>query len=199
MTYNAGSEEELASVYRTIRDRILREYRVVYRALVAPSDQRRVRAVFKGEQSSVSAEQVYYSSTIFGHPAERFGFLYLIPFFAGLALWWLVTLLRFNNRRTDANLEVLSGKTQTYPLGNGQTVIGPSESADVTIAGAGRLGNTGGAGEATVQFDENTGNYTVVAPGEIRVNNQLTKRRRLEPGDVLNIDGTIIVFDKGEK
>jgi Ca-activated chloride channel family protein len=191
-TYDAGNEEELASVYRTIREKILQEYRVVYRALVAPSDRREVRIALAGTRAM--SEQVYFSSTVFGLPSDRFGLLFLIPFLVGLALWWAVTQLRFTNRRKGANLEVLGGKTQIFPLEKGQTVIGPLESADVTVVNKG--GSTGGAGEATVQFDKASETYTVVAPNDIRVNNRLTKKRKLEPGDVLNLDGTIVVFDE---
>jgi Ca-activated chloride channel homolog len=49
---------------------------------------------------------------------------------------------------------------------------------------------------ATVMFDKNSGNYTVAADVEFRVNNRLKKSHTLKSGDVLDFDGTTVVFDK---
>ena len=48
---------------------------------------------------------------------------------------------------------------------------------------------------ATILYDPKDKSYTVVGPGEITVNNQPVKTRKLEPGDVIDVGGATIVFD----
>jgi Mg-chelatase subunit ChlD len=199
--YDARNEQELAAVYEDIRRRVLEEYRITYRATVAPAERKYVRVEYRRPDAVAETTRFYFANTIFGTPSERFGLLLILPLVLALLGWWIIRRLRFANRRRDANLEVLGDRTQVFPLERGQTVVGTSESADVTVAGGaarGRRGSGGGSktgGAATVVFDEKSNSYTVRSEEEIRVNNQPVKRKKLEPGDVITIGDSTVVFD----
>lgn len=81
--------------------------------------------------------------------------------------------------------------TRVLPLSSSKTVIGGSRSADLTIAGAPQVKQE----HATILYDPKDKSYTVVGSGEITVNNQPVKTRKLEPGDVIDVGGATIVFD----
>lgn len=201
--YDAEDEEELAAVYRDIRQRVLNEYQLTYRATVSPADRKYVRVEYRRAGRATDSTRFYFANTMFGTPSERFGPLLLLPFLAALAGWWIIRMLRFANRRKDANLEVLGGRTQVFPLEQPQTVVGTSETADVTVAtqrgGRGAQKGAGGArsagSSATVAYDSKSDSYRVESEEEIRVNNQPVKRKKLEPGDVLTIGEHTVVFD----
>ena len=204
--YDARDKEELAAVYQDIRRRVLEEYRLTYRATVSPADRKYVRVEYRRAGGVTDTTRFYFANTMFGTPSERFGPLLLLPFLAAIAGWWIIRMLRFANRRRDANLEVLGGRTQMFPLEQSRTVVGTSEAADVTVAGAakgaagrGRAGGAGGSGgggsSATVAYDAKTNSYSVESDEEIRVNNQPVKRKKLEPGDVITIGEQTVVFD----
>ncbi len=81
--------------------------------------------------------------------------------------------------------------TRVLPLSATKTVIGGSASADLTIVGAPQVRQE----HATILFDPKDKSYTVVGSGDITVNNQPVKTRKLEPGDVIDVGGATIVFD----
>ncbi|MFP4374926.1 MAG: vWA domain-containing protein [Spirochaetaceae bacterium] len=200
--YDARNRDELAAVYQDIRRRVLEEYRITYRATVAPAERKHVRVEYRRPGAGAETARFYFADTMFGTPSERFGPLLLIPLVAALLGWLVIRRLRFANRRRDANLEVLGDRTQIFPLVHGQTVVGTSESADVTVAatrgarGGGAAGGGAGAGAAaTVVYDESSNTYTVHSDEEIRVNNRPVKRKKLEAGDVLTIGESTVVFD----
>lgn len=197
--YDASDQSELAEVYGDIRRRVLQEYRLSYRATAAPAERKYVRVEY---EDAPETTRFYFASTIFGTPAESFSFLILIPLLVAVVGWLLIHRLRFTNRRQDANLEVIGGRTEIFPLKQQQTVVGTSEKADVTVAGGagksggGRAAGSGAGGSnATVAYDPQSDTFTVESDEEIRVNNQPVKRKRLEPGDVLSIGDSTIVFD----
>ncbi|MFP4566872.1 MAG: vWA domain-containing protein [Spirochaetaceae bacterium] len=200
--YDARNRDELAAVYQDIRRRVLEEYRITYRATVAPAERKHVRVEYRRPGAGAETARFYFADTMFGTPSERFGPLLIIPLIAALLGWLVIRRLRFANRRRDANLEVLGDRTQIFPLVHGQTVVGTSESADVTVAatrgarGGGAAGGGAGAGAAaTVVYDESSNTYTVHSDEEIRVNNRPVKRKKLEAGDVLTIGESTVVFD----
>lgn len=126
---------------------------------------------------------------VFGISVSEANPAFLIAFLAALASFFGLTRLRFENRTTDATLEVLDaggGKTATrvMTLSDTETVIGGNADADLTIVGAREL-----------KQDHTTDGYKLVTNDVVRVNNKPTKNRDLEAGDVLNVGGTIIVFD----
>lgn len=190
--YDARNEAELAAVYQDIRERVLEEYRLSYRASVRPAERKYVRVEYRRPGVVTDTTRFYFADTIFGMPSERFGLLLLLPLLAALLGWWLIRHLRFTNRRRDANLEVLGDRTQVFPLETPRTVVGTSESADVTVAGGTAKG---GGAAATVVFDSTKNAYTVESGEEIMVNNQPVKRKELEPGDVITIGDSTVVFD----
>ncbi len=201
--YDARNQEELAAVYTDIRRRVLEEYRLSYRPTAEPAERKYVRVRYEGSDGSAQTTRFYFADTIFGTPAEGFTLLWLIPLLLALAGWWAIQHARFLNRRRDANLEVIGGRTQIFPLESAQTVVGTSDRADVTVAGTGGRGGGaggggaggGGASSATVVYDPKSDSYTVQSDSPIRVNNQPVKRKRLEPGDVLTVGEGTVVFD----
>ncbi|MFW5797516.1 MAG: VWA domain-containing protein [Spirochaetota bacterium] len=207
MEYDARDRDELAGVYGDIRRRVLEEYRLSYRPTTAPAERKYVKVEYRRPGTTAETTRFYYANTIFGVPSDRFTYLYLLLLLVALGGFFLIRHMRFANRRTDANLEVLGGRTQVFPLEQPRTVVGTSEAADVTVSGrsslgrkaAGGTGGGEGTGQATVVYDSSSDSYTVEADEEIRVNNRFTKRKRLEPGDVLTIGETTVVFDDTRK
>lgn len=199
LLYDAESGRELAGVYEEIRRRVLDEYRITYRPSLAPGERRYVRVRFDtGAAAPVETTRVYITSTIFGLPAENFGWPYLLPLLGAILAAAILGLIRFRNNRTEPNLEVLDARgksTQVFSLSSQKTVIGSSTGADLTVAGSPDMREQ----HATIVHDEKKGTYTVVSDTPIKVNNQKTTKRDLTPGDVVQLPGATIVFDEPEK
>ncbi len=195
LVFDAADAAELQSVYTLIRERILTEYRIRYRAGISPADFRTVRIEVAVPGRTVDAERRYFAGTIFGLPRDDFGFIYLVPILAAPLLAWLLTLLRARRGRSAANLEILGaqgGSTKVLDLSGPQTVIGASAEADVTIAGSPDMLER----HATIVHDEKRGTYTVVSAQPVTVNNRRYTKRTLEAGDVIELPGATIVFDE---
>lgn len=198
LLFDAADQEQLASVYGEIRARILDEYRLTYRPRVLPGRTRTVRLTYLRGADAVSKERRYFTATIMGLPGAGPWFIYVLPFIAALLLAFGTALMRFRNNRRAPNLEVLTprGKaTQVLDITAAKTVIGSSNEADVTLANAPTLKES----HATIVFDAATKSYTVVSDEPISVNNQRTSKRRLSPGDVIQLPGSTIVFDTPEE
>lgn len=198
LLFDAGDQEQLASVYGQIRARILDEYRLIYRPGVIPGKIRTVRVTYLPGATPVSKDRRYFTATIMGLRGEWPWFVYLLLFLGALLLAFGTALLRFRNNRTAPNLEVLNSRgkaTQVLDITAAKTVIGASNEADVTLANAPTLKES----HATIVFDSATKSYTVVSDEPISVNNQRTSKRRLSPGDVIQLPGSTIVFDTPEE
>lgn len=198
LVYTAADSDELGAVYSDIRERILQEYRVRYRAAITPTEKRYLRVVVELPEGNAEQERSYFAGTLFGLPREDFGPLFGIPVLVALLLAAALARLRFLNRRTSANVEILDLRgrsTQVLNLTGQQTVIGASEAADITLAHSPDMQDR----HATILFDEKKGSYTVVSVQPVEVNNQLTTRRNLEPGDVVQLPGATVVFDRPEQ
>lgn len=198
LLFDAADQEQLATVYREIRGRILDEYRLTYRPGVIPGRTRTVRVTYLGGETNVSKDRRYFTATIMGLPGEGPWFVYLLPLIGALLIAFLTALMRFRNNRRAPNLEVLDprGKaTQVLDITADKTVIGSSSEADLTLANAPTLKES----HATIVFDSTTKSYTVVSDEPIRVNNQRTSKRRLSPGDVIQLPGSTVVFDTPEE
>lgn len=196
--FRADDERELQSVYGEIRRQILTEYRITYRAGITPSEYRTVRIEVDTSDGPASAERRYFSGTIFGLPREDFGLPFLIPFLAAIALAGLLAMVRARNTREGANLEILPEHgigTRVLDITGAKTVIGAAADADVTIAGSPEMQDR----HATIVRDERSGTYTVVSTVPVTVNNRGYTRRKLEPGDVIELPGATIVFDTPEE
>ncbi len=194
--FNARDAAELARVYETIHNQVAAEYLLSYPATLAPAEKKYVR-VDVSAQGSGTATRFYFSSTVFGIPLSRLTVLLLIPFLAAAFLLWLLTALKLERRTRPANLEVIQTQvgrpvTRILDLSGTKTVIGGSPKADLTIVGAPQVKEQ----HATILFDPKDKSYTVVGGGgDIRVNNQPVKTRKLETGDVIDVGGATIVFD----
>lgn len=196
LVFDAADQQALQDVYTEIRERTLTEYRLTYRASMAPTEQRYVR-VRVGTRPAARATRQYYAGTLFGLPDEQIGPGLLLPFGIALLLAAALMLFRFRNNRTGANVEVLNARgkaTQVIDLTSPKTVIGGSADADVTIANAPDIRDS----HATIERDERTGTYTIVSDNPVTVNNKPTKRRKLTPGDVVQLPGATVVFDDPE-
>jgi Ca-activated chloride channel family protein len=197
--FDARNREELAGVYRRIHEQVAGEYRLTYPGTMDPAEKKYVKVEIDSQGERASATRFYFASTVFGLPLAALGWPLLLPFLLACLLGWLATLLKLESRRGPARLQVLQTRigyapTRVIPLGSSKTVIGGSPKADLTIAGAPGVREE----HATILFDPKSRSYTIVAGGEVLVNNQPVKTRKLEPGDVIDVGGATIVFDDGE-
>jgi Ca-activated chloride channel family protein len=198
--YDARNEEELADVYRDIKKKIENEYRLTYRASMIPADRKYVRVEFERGRRRAEAERYYYAGTLFGIPIYPYPYLILLAVPAALLVWFVLLVIRYRRLQRTAALEVLQPgyrtkvSSSTIPLTQEKTVIGGGERADLTISGLPSLKPE----HATVVYDEKSGDYTLAGEGNITVNNRrIQGTRKLSDGDVVNIEGTTIVFDSG--
>ena len=203
--YDARNEKELSAVYRDIKRKIENEYRLTYRAAMVPSDRTYVKVDLSrqsGPSGLVSAERYYFTSTIFGTPADPYPYMILLLIAAALLVWFLLLFLRYRSLHSDAALSVLNAgystkvSSMTIPLTRNKTIIGGGERADLTISGLPSLRPE----HATVVYDPKAESYTLMGDSTVTVNNRkLSGSKRLSDGDVLNIEGTTIVFEAGEE
>ena len=195
-TFEAARGEDLNGVYAAIHRQVAGEYLIGYRATTTPAEKKFVQVSVNDAGKESAATRFYFSSIVFGLPLHGLSAVLIIPFLLGFALLWLLTLLKLERRPGPANLEVLQTRvghpvTRVLPLSATKTVIGGSASADLTIVGAPQVRQE----HATILFDPKDKSYTVVGSGDITVNNQPVKTRKLEPGDVIDVGGATIVFD----
>ena len=194
--YEAVTDEELSGVYDRIKNRIEKEYRVTVRAPLVFIGSPEMSAEYAGSGDTVN----YYARTLMGNPERDYLFLSLMILLLSFVIWVILMLIRFEKPANQAELSMLpsgAGKPaqRTIALTSQMTVIGGSAQADFTVAGIPSLKES----HATIVQDEKAGTFTLVSDEEIRVNNRMTKKRKLNPGDVINIEGATIVFDAPEK
>jgi Ca-activated chloride channel family protein len=201
--FDAADREELSAVYQRIRERVRQEYLIGYRATMDPAERKFVRVEYLENGEVRATDRFYYASTVFGLPARRLGWLLVLPFLLAVALWYLLTRLKLEREAARPSLEVLRAQrgavsTRMFDLGSGQTVIGATAEADLTISGVPTVRQK----HATIVYDPGQKGYTLVGEGDLTVNNRPVTRRKLEEGDVINVEGTTIVFhqppEKGE-
>jgi Ca-activated chloride channel family protein len=199
VVFDAYSEDELNRVYFVINDLILNEYIMTYRATMDPGDKKIVKVEYNYKNKDFSGSRYYFSSMIFGMPLKDFNPLILLVFLLALLALFLLSLIKFKNLNKNATLEVIATQvgrvgTQVVTLSDNKTIIGSSKDANMTIAGNSFVKSN----HATIQFDKTEKQYTIVADGDLTVNNKPVKKRNLEDGDVINVGGTTIVFDGGD-
>ncbi len=195
--FDAMDLEGLSSIYDTIRRDVLNELAVDYKASMDAGEKRWVRVTLRdGAGARYTAERYYYSGTLFGQGAgapKAWYFIFVL--FAALA-WLLLALFKLERDTDKTGIRLLFGpknqNTRFFALSGPQTVIGAAPDADISIAGNPSLR----ASHATVLFDEQKQAYTVVSDSPITVNNQAVTKKRLESGDVINMSGTVVVFDE---
>lgn len=188
--FDARDSAELAAVYDAIRERVLAEYTVDYRALMLPGERRFVRV---GD-----SVRFYFSGSLFGSLTGGFApwllFCALIP--AGV--WLFFVLFRLEKPVSEASVQLLYSvpgmSTRAFTLGGDRTVIGGDQTADITIGGNPAMQ----ASAATILFDKDKNSWTLQAGQDLTVNNRPVKTKKLESGDVINVAGTVVVFDAPE-
>jgi Ca-activated chloride channel homolog len=199
--FDASDPKELVDIYSSIVNQILNEYMISYPATMTPADKKFVRVDCDSQNGMASASRFYFSSTVFGIPLKSFSAVLILPFLLALVLLWILSRIRFEKKKSEPNIEVLSpgtakAVTKMFTLNkSAKTVIGGAASADMTF--------TGGATQlkekhATIAFDNTNKKYTIVADGNLKVNNKNVKTKILEPGDVITVGDSTIVFDDGE-
>jgi Ca-activated chloride channel family protein len=199
-TFEAARGEDLRGVYAAIHQQVADEYRIGYQASTTPAEKTYVRVSINDQGKRTTATRFYFSSVVFGLPLSDLSPALVIPFILAVALLWLLTFIKLERTPGAASLEVLQTRvghpiTRVLPLSRSKTVIGGSRNADLTIAGAPQVMQE----HATILFDPKDKSYTVVGSGEITVNNQPVKTRKLESGDVIDVGGATIVFDDPKK
>ncbi len=193
--YEAITDEELSGVYNRIKNRIEKEYRVTVRAPLVFLGAPEISAEYEGSDDI----KTYYARPLMGIPERDYLFLSLMILLLSFVIWVILMLIRFEKPAARAELSMLpmgAGKPaqRTIALTSQMTVIGGSAQADFTVAGIPSLKES----HATIVQDEKAGTFTLVSDEEVRVNNRMTKKRKLNPGDVINIEGATIVFDAPE-
>lgn len=194
--FDAMNENELTSIYRTIRADVLSELALDYKAGMERGEKRWVKVeALSADGRRLTAVRHYYAGTILGQNTVRPELWYLFLIAAAFLLWLALVLLRLERETDKAGVRLLFGthgqQTRFFEIAGPQTVIGAAPDADVSIAGNPSLKSS----HATILFDEAKDAYTVVSDTPITVNNKEATRRRLESGDVLNLAGTVVVFD----
>ena len=198
MTFHAFNLNQLKRLYSKIVEQILHEYCLTYSATTEPGDRKHVRVTYTNGREEDSVTRVYFSSTVFGYPDKDVGLWVFIPFaIAVLSLWGMMK-IPFKGERENPALEVIKHKSgrisrKTVPLIRDRTIIGNSHEADIKAA------SHKGKNKATIAYDEKEDLYTLLVQGEATVNNRAVKKKKLESGDVININGMTMVFDGGKK
>ncbi len=195
--FDTLKQDELANIYLDIRNQILREYKISYRATMTPSEKRTVRISYKGDAGTFSTERSYFAGTLIGMPAPVHPVLLLLPFLLAIAGLIVLSRLGFTNKQKSANLEVLEGSrfSKTIAISQNKTVIGSADSDDITLVDA----QSARPSHATIIYDPDDNSYSVESEDPVKVNNQKTTKRKLDPGDVINVGGSMVVFDTPEQ
>lgn len=198
--FDAMDGLELAEVYETIRADVLAELAIDYRAGMVPGEERLVRLEAESPRGTLaSVARRYYSGTLFGGSSEGPSpYLFLLTA-AAFAAWAALVLLRLERPTDRAGIRLLYGPsgraargTRFFELSGSRTVVGSGAAAGITLAGNPSLRSE----HATIVRDEAKGSYTLVADSPVTVNNRPATKRRLESGDVINMAGTVVVFDE---
>jgi Ca-activated chloride channel family protein len=191
--------EDLSSLFTIIREQVLNEYLLTYIAGMAPAEQTTLRVVYTRGEQSAQAGRPYYSAPLFGLPQEKLIWFIFLAIPAALLLLLLLSLPKFENRRTQPALQILSsaGKkkrtVQPLTIADNETItIGGGAEADMTIPGDPALT------VVDAQIENKGGAYTIAATSKpVTVNNQKVKAKKLRSGDVITVGETTIVFDEG--
>jgi Ca-activated chloride channel family protein len=196
--FDARNEAELSAIYQTIREKILAEALIEYKAKMLSGDKRYVKLEYKAGGASALSLRYYYAGTVFGKPfAGAPAWIFLAVPLALLG-WLVLSLIKFEKPSLSANLSLLYApgvgmRTRMFNVGD-RTVIGADTTADITIAGNAGLEKS----PVTIVKDPDTGKFTILSENAVLVNNRRVTRKGLESGDVINFNGTIAVFDDAE-
>lgn len=190
--------ERLSSLYALIRNQVLGEYLLAYRATMYPAQQKQVRVVYSppgegGGGGPAEARRAYFAGTIFGFPWERYRFRALLAVPAALLLLFVLSLVKFEKKKPHPSLQVMTraGKRgrETVPVTRAVT-MGGGAGADITVAG--KIGKT-----AVTVRREGEKVTLLTEGGAVSVNNREVRKKTLRSGDLIRIGDTTVVFDEG--
>lgn len=195
MVFDARNSEELLGIYNSIRANILDEYALTYTASMLPGDKRYVRVTYPLADGFSESVRYYYSGTVLGSNTQAPQWYYVLFFIIPLFILLFFILFKLEKETTEAGIQLLYGAknmhTKAFTLTGQQTIIGGAATADITLSGNPALkGNA-----ATIVFDKTKKRYSITADSDLTVNNKPVTTRILEPGDVINMSGTVVVFD----
>ncbi len=195
-SFTADDRGNLMNIYLTIRDEIQQEYRLRFRPPYRGAEIHTMELKIANQSSSAD----YYVPHFLGKYSDPPGWLVLIPLVIAAGLIALSFLYVWEKPAKEAEINLLAAGKNFSPrtrvnLTKNVTVIGAGRNADMTIAGNPAMRES----HASIVFDKASGNYTVSADTEFRVNNRLKKSHTLKSGDVLDFEGTTVVFDKPVK
>ncbi len=192
-SFSADNQEILKDIYSLIRDEIRKEYRVSFSAPYVKDEVTRVSLAY----DNLDTEAVYFTPHFLADPATSFQPLILIAIAIAAGIILILLLMAWEKPVSGAELSQLPRGRNFSPstrvsLTQDVTVIGSGNNDDMTIAGNPGLKTR----HATVNYDKQEGTYTLISDNEFRVNNKLKRQHRLRSGDVIDLEGTTIVFDK---
>jgi len=199
ITFDAYDPEKLLTVYHTIMDQVLKEYQLSYSATMSPAERKYVKIRLPGDKQIVSKPRFYFSSTLLGSPENEINPLIFIALILGAGILFLLSKMRFERQRLQPTIEILNQgnadvSTKIITLGGDETIIGSSNSAAMTIAGTPSMEEN----HATIAFDSKKEIYTIIGKTGLLVNNQKVTKKKLESGDLINMDGVTLVFNDGK-
>lgn len=192
--YSAYDPARLGQLYSHIRNQVLNEYWMTFKAGMEPAEQKSVRLLLR--KSGVGANREYYAATMFGIPPDPFVWFILFALPVALLLLWLLSRLKFERKEALPSLELLDvdGKrthqSMTIVQGKNQVTIGGAAGSDLTIAG------DPGIDRIAATIVQKDGVFTV-SGGGVKVNNQPIRNRKLRSGDVITVGNSTVVFDAG--
>lgn len=200
MIFSAHNSKELANVYKRIRRQVLNEYLISYPASMFAANKKNVKMVYVEGKNKTETERYYFSGSVLGLPVDEISWLFLLPLILALTLFAGLASIKFENKNKGAYLELLDRgasrvSTKMFSLNNAKTVIGTADSADMTIIGKSKNLKSS---QATIVFDNKKNRFTIIGEGATRVNNRNIKTKVLEPGDVIDVCGTTVVFDNNK-
>jgi Ca-activated chloride channel family protein len=188
----------LASLYALIRDQVLGEYLLAYRATMAPAQQKNLRVVYESGPETRQAQRPYFAGTIFGLPWSTYRWEALAAVPAALLVLFLLSLLKSSRRTARPELTILSAggrkKRLSVPVtGKRAVTISGQAGTDITVAGK-------GTEKTKISVTRKGGEVTLVSEkGEVTVNNRNVKKKTLRSGDLIKVGDTTVVFDMGEE
>ena len=194
--YDATNDVQLLNIYKLIKNRIAEEIRITVRVPVVFIETPMVRVKYNDSSDAKG----YYAPLIMGTPDRNPMLFAILAFILAIIVWIILVIIHFEHPVKYPEITMLkygAGKPlqRTIALSSQKTVIGNSPEADFTVAGIPKMKES----HAEIIKDEKTGSFTIVSDEDIMVNNRPTKKRKLKPGDVINVEGATIIFDSPEK
>ena len=197
--FKAANQRDLEEMYSLIREQVLNEYNITYKAGMEASPKKEIRVAAAVNGTKLEDSRSYFSDTMFGSSGESFNlWLLLIPPFC-IAIAWALTLFKFEQKKSAPSLDILSRngkkprrKETTIIEDLDEIKIGTGKNADVTV-----IANGPGITEARIKKDQ--GGYTIIGDGAgVTVNNRKVKSKELRAGDLIGVGNSTIIFDPGE-